>query len=500
MAAFHAGETQAVSCAFRNPIIAQGQDPSVVYKDGFYYLVQSEGNLNITKSATITGLSSASPVRVFTMPTGEEYSYDVWAPEIVYLRGEWYIYVAATSAPGANPTHRMYVLKADTQDPMGSWTMVGKVYDAANDKWAIDGVPFEYNGELYFVWSGWPGDVGDFPQNLYIATMSDPTTLSSERVLIAEPTEIWERSVAAIIEGPEPFISPDGVLSIVYSANASWTTAYNLGAVVLTGDDPLNPDDWTKTESLLGQNGAIYGPGHNSIPVMSPDGSEYWNIYHAKTRATDGWGDRAIFAQPFTWDENGVPSFPPASSTVELPSGEPCGEVEVELIDPIVLNGDFADLGTPMVSTLGSFSVAAWVKVDSFDTPMAFISQEGGITSNFVLGTSEGAFSFTAFNGMGTNTFSAASTETPQAGQWVHLAGVHDVVAGEIRLYVNGELQASAPFTAAWDARGSAILGGARSRAQRVNLMTGTLSGVRFYSGALDAGEVGALAEENPPE
>ncbi len=29
----------------------------------------------------------------------------------------------ATSAQGANPTHRMYVLKADTQDPLGTWTM-----------------------------------------------------------------------------------------------------------------------------------------------------------------------------------------------------------------------------------------------------------------------------------------------------------------------------------------------------------------------------------------
>lgn len=123
-------------------------------------MVQSMGSLSITKSDTITGLGSAIPVTVFTPPPGEEYSYDVWAPELVYLRGDWYIYVAATSAPGANPTHRMFVLKADTQDPQGSWTMMGKVYDPAADKWAIDGAAFEYNGQLYFVWSGWPGDVG----------------------------------------------------------------------------------------------------------------------------------------------------------------------------------------------------------------------------------------------------------------------------------------------------------------------------------------------------
>jgi GH43 family beta-xylosidase len=504
MVSFGAGKTQAVSCAFRNPIIAQGQDPSVVYKDGFYYLVQSNGNLTITKSPTISGLGSVQPVTVFTTPPGQPYSYDVWAPELVYLRGDWYIYVAATSAAGANPTHRMYVLKADTQDPQGSWSMIGKVYDPASDKWAIDGVAFEFNDQLYFVWSGWPGDVGDFPQNLYLASMSDPVTLSSERVLISEPTEIWERSVAAINEGPEPFIH-DGELSIVYSANASWTTAYNLGAIHLTGDDPMNPDDWTKIGSLMTAEGAIYGPGHNSIPVTSPDGSESWLIYHAKTRATDGWDDRAIFAQPFTWNYDGTPSFTQPTSVVQMPAGDPCGEVTAPTLppEPIELTESFIDLETPVLSTLSSFSVAAWVKLDVTDqvtASMAFVSQEGGITSNFVLGIADGAFHFTMFDGMGQNAFSAASSASAEAGRWAHLVAVHDVLKNEIALYVDGELQDSETFTVGWDARGSTILGAARSRSQRVDAMTGSLGGVRFYSGALDAAEVSALAAENPPE
>lgn len=33
----------AVECSFLNPIIPLGQDPSVVYQDGSYYLVQSVG-------------------------------------------------------------------------------------------------------------------------------------------------------------------------------------------------------------------------------------------------------------------------------------------------------------------------------------------------------------------------------------------------------------------------------------------------------------------------
>ena len=502
MATLGARNSRAVDCVFRNPLIAQGQDPSVVYKEGFYYLVQSNGSLNITKSSTITGLGSAIPVTVFTPPQGEDYSYDVWAPELVYLRGDWYIYVAATNAPGANPTHRMYVLKADTQDPQGSWTMMGKVYDPETDKWAIDGAPFEYNGELYFVWSGWPGDVGDYPQNTYIASMSDPLTLSSPRVLISEPTEVWENSVAAIQEGQAPYIHEDGTVSIVYSGNASWTTAYNLGILHLTGDDPLDPASWTKIGPVFQQNGNIYGPGHNSSPVPSPDGTENWLIYHAKTLATDGWGDRAIFAQPFTWNEDGTPNFrQPITTPQQVPGGESCGEISPAALpqSPLQLNNDFVELDESVLRTLNSFSVAAWVKPDATDTPMAFVSQEGGITSNFVLGISDGAFHFTMYDGLGRQEFRATAPTPVEANRWYHLAGVHDVGSGEIRLYVDGELQGSESFTLGWEAAGHTVLGAAKSRGQRTDTMSGWLSDIRFFGGALDTSEIGELAV-NPPE
>ena len=502
MATLGMGDARAVSCAFRNPLIAQGQDPSVVYNDGYYYMVQSMGSLSITKSDTITGLGSAIPVTVFTPPPGEEYSYDVWAPELVYLRGDWYIYVAATSAPGANPTHRMFVLKADTQDPQGSWTMMGKVYDPAADKWAIDGAAFEYNGQLYFVWSGWPGDVGDFPQNTYIASMSDPMTLSSPRVLISEPTELWERSVAAIQEGQAPFFH-NGELSIVYSGNASWTTAYSLGVLHLTGDDPLDPEAWTKIGPVFQRNGDIYGPGHNSSPVPSPDGTESWLIYHAKTRATDGWNDRAIFAQAFTWNEDGTPNFGqpiPTEVRQQVPSGESCGEIVPAALpeSPIRLNEEFISLEERLLRTMNSFSVAAWVQVDALDSPMAFISQDGGVTSNFVLGMRDGVFHFSMYDGFGLKEFSAVSAVAAERGRWYHLAGVRDVRTNEILLYVDGELQGSATFSQDWDAMGDTILGGAKRRSQRVDMMRGQLSDMRFFGGALEAGDVEELAANAP--
>lgn len=505
-------EVGAIDCVFRNPIIARGQDPSVVQHEGNYYLVQSNaGQLTIAKASTLTGLGSARPVPVFAPLPGETYSYDMWAPELVYLDGGWYIYVAATSAPGDNATHRMYVLEADTADPQGTWTMRGKVYDPAADKWAIDGTVFEYDDQLYMVWSGWPGDTGDFPQNLYIAEMSDPLTLSSERHLISEPDQPWENSIAAIQEGPEAFIH-EGQLSIVYSADASWNRAYKLGLLKLVADDPLDAESWEKIGPVFSayedDDGATYGPGHNSMPVLSPDGSEYWQIYHAKTVARDGWQDRAIFIQPFTWNDDNTPNFGrplPAGTPLALPSGEACGLVS----DPAqIVTGDaadaytdgvfeltdtFVDTGTSWVNTLANFSIAVSVRLDQTDTPSTMISQNGGSSSHFALEYNGETFAFTLFDAFAENPVSVTATFTPDADKWYQLVGVRDARTGELHLYVDGELQGTAFFDQDWAARGPTILGAARKASEYINLLSGTIRDVRIYNGALSAEEVAAL-------
>ena len=51
-------------------------------------------------------------------------------------------------------------------------------------------------GQLYFIWSGWEGDT-NVRQNLYIARMSNPWTIDSNRVEIARPTHSWKRTIPA---------------------------------------------------------------------------------------------------------------------------------------------------------------------------------------------------------------------------------------------------------------------------------------------------------------
>jgi GH43 family beta-xylosidase len=494
-----ASPVKAADCELQNPLIQFGQDPSVVYQDGYYYLVQSNsGQITIAKSETITGLGQAEAVPVFIPPEGEAYSYDMWAPELQYIDGEWYIYVAATNAPGNNPTHRMYALQADTDDPQGTWTMQGKVSDPS-DKWAIDGAVFEYDDQLYMVWSGWETDQGDFPQNLYIAEMSDPLTISGERYLLSEPDQVWERQFAALQEGPQPFIKDDQ-LSIVYAADASWMPeAYNLGVLVFEGGDPLNREDWEKIGPILEHDDeeGIFAPGHTSSPVFSPDGSEYWYFYHAKMLEEPGWADRAILAAPFTWDAEGVPQFEEPDFFVEAPVGEPCGidTAETILEEETTFEGDYLDTGESYVNTLGSFTVEAWVKLSRSnpDETYTFVSQGGGIASYFALRYTEGEFAFTLFNIYGNVSSSAVSDINPETDRWYHLVGVRE--ANRLALYVDGELQREAEFEERWEAWDNTYIGAGKHRARPSDLLWGSVRGVRLYSGALQPDDVRQLIE-----
>ncbi len=525
-------QTAEVSCAFTNPILTPGQDPSAVYHDGFYYLLQTDGlNLDLRKSAQLTELGNVQPVRIFTLPQNTAYSQELWGPELVFARGGWFIYFAADD--GTNANHRLYALQADSDDPLGAWTFKGKIYsDAATDKWAIDPAVFEYNGQGYMVWAGWPGDTGDFPQNLYIAPMSDPLTVAPRRQ-ISTPDQPWEHTVAAINEGPEPFIH-DGHLSIVYSADASWTAAYKLGLLALTGTDPLDAKAWTKSGPVFQQvrnsQDSIYGPGHSAMPLPSPDGMQDWLLYHVKRTARNGWADREIHAQPFTWDANGLPVFgTPTLATVgiPLPSGQPCGELARYPLDgnvepneessptgklvgaPIWTEGrygqalqldgqqSYVDLNAPLLNTMGSFSVAAWASLDQTDHTMIFVSQDGGTASNFALQYSAEAgkkLAFTLFALDGTVAVQALSTFTPEAHRWYQLTGVRDALSQQIRLYVEGKLEATVAYAGGWNARGHTLLGAAKLKGQRGQFLAGKLDDFVIFDGAISDAMAALLA------
>ncbi|MBA4146581.1 MAG: glycoside hydrolase family 43 protein [Verrucomicrobia bacterium] len=288
-----------------NPLIAgPAADPWMIFHDGAYYFCESRKSrtIHVRKAKHFLDIGQDNGVQVWAPPQRGMNSRSIWAPELHFIDGRWFIYYAADN--GKNANHRMWVLESRTSDPQGEYICRGCL---ETDGWAIDGTPFlADDGQLYFIWSGWPGKV-DGKQNLYIAPMSNPYTLSSKRVLISEPTESWERFEMAINEGPQ-VLRRDGKLFIIYSASASWTMHYCLGMLELTGSNLLDATSWKKVGPVFEKNELFWGVGHCSF-VKSPCQMEDWILFHAKTDKSDGWLDRRVHAQRFEWDLNGRPNF-----------------------------------------------------------------------------------------------------------------------------------------------------------------------------------------------
>ena len=90
-----------------------GADPWVLqYGDYYYLLYTTGGDVQVTRSSNLAQWAESGTV-VYTPPSGYT---DVWAPELHYINGQFYIYVAMAQN-GDNASH--HVLQGmSTTDPL----------------------------------------------------------------------------------------------------------------------------------------------------------------------------------------------------------------------------------------------------------------------------------------------------------------------------------------------------------------------------------------------
>lgn len=257
----------------------KSRDPYVLYHDGMYYYCFSRNDkIYLSAAKELDTLDGAAEVIVYHNIEGLK---ELWAPELHILDGKCYIYVAADD--GRNENHRMYVLYNNSINPLDPYLNNGIISDSTN-QWAIDGTVFEHNKQRYFIWSGCGGDIRT-RQNLYIAQMSSPFQLCSEKILISTPEYAWEKcggdgiNRPFVNEGPA-ILKCDRQVYLIYSASGCWCADYCLGALKLVGEDPLDAQAWRKyPKPVFESHGDIIGPGHCTF-VYGDDNITYM-AFHA---------------------------------------------------------------------------------------------------------------------------------------------------------------------------------------------------------------------------
>ncbi|MBK8501178.1 MAG: glycoside hydrolase family 43 protein [Saprospiraceae bacterium] len=324
---------------FSNPLLPNGADPWAIFHQGNYYYIRSNARaITLMKTADITDLENAESKMIWQAPAEGDHSKNIWAPEIHNLNSNWYVYVAADD--GDNRNHRMFVLENKAPDPfVGEFEIKAKIKTDSADNWAIDGSVFKHRESLYFIWSGWEIPKKEIEtQNIYIARMSNPWTISSDRILLSTPEFEWERkwqypgvwnpdAPVYVNEGPQA-LHHGNKLHIIYSASGCWTPYYSLGILTMdAAGDPMVKSSWTKTKKPIftqSDENKVYGPGHNSF-FKSPDNTEDWILYHANDHPTDGCANkRSPRAQKIDWTDDDFPNLgiPLSTSTrLKKPSG-----------------------------------------------------------------------------------------------------------------------------------------------------------------------------------
>jgi GH43 family beta-xylosidase len=305
------------SSALKNPIILQRADPWVYkHTDGYYYFTASVpeyDRIEIRRAKTIQELGNATPVIIWKKYNKGLMSANIWAPEIHYINGKWYIYFAAARV-NARFDHRIYVLENSSKNPLkGRWKEKGQL-KTDWESFSLDATMFSHNGKNYLIWAQKdPNITGN--SNLYIAEMKNPYTIKGNQVMITKPEYDWEKIGFWVNEGPA-VIKKNGKIFLSYSASAT-DHNYCIGLLTVSENaDLLNPLSWKKSKNPVfksSEKNKQYGPGHNCFTI-SPDGKEDIIIYHARNYKKiigDPLYDpnRHTRAQKLNWDKHGNPVF-----------------------------------------------------------------------------------------------------------------------------------------------------------------------------------------------
>lgn len=302
----------------KKPLIEQRADPYIYHHtDGYYYFIASVpeyDRIELRRSWSISGLANAEPNVIWRKHSTGPMSWFIWAPEIHFINGHWYIYFAAGQANDIWYI-RTWVLENTSPDPFsGTWEEKGMVVSEW-DSFMLDMTVFEHKNQLYGVWAQKSKEATE-NSCLYLAKMRNPYTVEYPITLLTRPEFDWECRGFKVNEGAS-VLKRNGKIFITYSASATDAT-YCMGMLWADEDaDLTNSVSWSKSEVpvfVTDKQKGIFGPGHNCF-TTSIDGKEDVLVYHARPYADVDLGfalydpNRHTWVKKIKWNNQGFPIF-----------------------------------------------------------------------------------------------------------------------------------------------------------------------------------------------
>ncbi|WP_211234859.1 glycoside hydrolase family 43 protein [Glycomyces arizonensis] len=306
---------------FPNPFITERADPQITRGPGgrYYFTgtVPAFDRIVLRGADTLAGLPDADEVTIWTAHESGPMGSHIWAPELHWIDGAWYVYFAAGDAGDATADVwriRMYVLANPSPNPLeGTWTEQGQIATPI-DSFSLDATTFACAGRRYLCWAQHNPELPETNTSLYLAELANPWTITGTPVEISRPDRDWERIRFAVNEGPYALIR-GGRVFITYSASGTGAE-YCVGLLTAgAAADLLDPGSWTKHDEPVfttSEANSIFGPGHNAFTV-DEHGRDVL-VYHARAYPEIEGDpldnpDRHCRLQPFGWKSDGTPDF-----------------------------------------------------------------------------------------------------------------------------------------------------------------------------------------------
>lgn len=303
---------------FANPLVRQRADPHVVlHTDGYYYFtatVPEYDRIELRRARSLDELGKAEARVVWRKHVSGPMSAHIWAPELHFIDGKWYLYFTAGRADAIWEI-RLFALESSAANPLeGEWTERGQI-KTGWDSFSLDATTFAHAGQRYLSWTQRPPGKDQKATNIYLAPMDTPLSISGAAVLLSTPQHGWEKVKYHVNEAPA-VLQRNGKVFLTYSASAT-DASYSMGLLTAdAGANLLDAASWRKSAEPVFRSSAAngqYGPGHNAFTTTA-DGKTDLLVYHARSYR-DIKGDslrdpnRHTRAQAIAWRADGSPDF-----------------------------------------------------------------------------------------------------------------------------------------------------------------------------------------------
>ncbi|MEZ5374351.1 MAG: glycoside hydrolase family 43 protein [Microthrixaceae bacterium] len=301
-------------------------DPSVIKVGSAWYLYAThdlDRGFEVWSSDDLTSWTNRGFVWT---PTPGSWNDEgrFWAPEVIELGGEFWMYYTANERIGVARASSPLGPFVDALDHPLMGAGYGGVGDgdysdppgliANNEEKAIDAFVLQTaSGELYLYATNYHPIA-----EIVVVPMDDPVTLRGNPTIALDvDTSGWELFIR---EAPV-VLEHDGLFHLMYSGQGANSPCYAVG--VATSQSPLGPFTRRVDNPILRQapDAGFFGPGHHSV-VEGADG-DLLAFFHTKLDGGFGY-DRRIRSAPIGFNVDGDVTFDPPPPGADVPVQPQC--------------------------------------------------------------------------------------------------------------------------------------------------------------------------------